>query len=162
MRLGGSTKQTMTVPQPFPYQGSKRKLAEAIIAWFPDDVETLIEPFAGSAAISIRAAYQRKGEKYILNDVNAPLMALWDRIIHRPDLLASQYERLWRAQQGHEREYYDRIRDAFNRTHYPHYLLYLLARCVKAAIRYNANGEFNQSPDNRRQGMRPGTMRHNI
>lgn len=29
------------------------------------------------------------------------------------------------------------------------------ARCVKASIRYNTNGEFNQSPANRRKGMRP-------
>jgi DNA adenine methylase len=54
------------------------------------------------------------------------------------------------------------VRDEFNATHQPHCFLYLLARCVKAAIRYNAKGEFNNSPDNRRLGMRPDTMRRNI
>jgi DNA adenine methylase len=44
----------------------------------------------------------------------------------------------------------------------PDYFLYLLARCVKGSVRYNANGEFNQSPDNRRKGMRPDFMRSNI
>ena len=41
----------------------------------------------------------------------------------------------------------------------PDLLLYLLARCVKAAVRYNASGEFNQSPDNRRRGMPPHDAR---
>ncbi|MHB8750394.1 MAG: DNA adenine methylase, partial [Aggregatilineales bacterium] len=42
------------------------------------------------------------------------------------------------------------------------HFLYLLARCVKAAVRYNVLGEFNQSPDNRRRGMQPDTMARNI
>lgn len=41
-------------------------------------------------------------------------------------------------------------------------LLYLLARCVKGAVRYNSEGLFNQSPDKRRLGTRPDTMRENI
>lgn len=36
------------------------------------------------------------------------------------------------------------------------------ARCVKAAVRYNANGEFNQSPDNRRRGAHPDRMADHI
>ena len=50
----------------------------------------------------------------------------------------------------------------FNHEHDPADFLYLLARCVKAAIRYNANGEFNNTPDNRRKGARPDAMRHRI
>lgn len=38
----------MKVPQAFPYQGSKRNLAPAILRYFPDGTGTLIEPFAGS------------------------------------------------------------------------------------------------------------------
>jgi DNA adenine methylase len=37
-----------------------------------------------------------------------------------------------------------------------------LARCVKGSIRYNAEGSFNQSPDKRRRGTMPETMRDNI
>ena len=40
--------------------------------------------------------------------------------------------------------------------------LYLLARCIKGAVRYNNEGMFNQSPDKRRLGTRPETMRQNI
>ena len=33
---------------------------------------------------------------------------------------------------------------------------------IEAAVRYNGNGKFNNSPDNRRLGMRPMTMSKNI
>lgn len=33
---------------------------------------------------------------------------------------------------------------------------------MKASVRYNANGEFNQSPDNRRKGATPQTMREQV
>jgi DNA adenine methylase len=152
----------MGIPHPIPYQGSKRALARAILAYFPKDTERLIEPFAGSAAVSLAAAYYGRCKTFNLNDVNKALMRLWEEIINRPDSLVEAYAKIWLEQRGQERLYYDHIRDEFNRTQRPDYLLYLLARCVKAAIRYNANGDFNQSPDNRRKGAHPNTMRHHI
>ena len=73
-------------------------------------------------------------------------------MVNDPQGLMENYRRLWEKQQGQEREFYDFIRDEFNRTQRPDDLLYLLARCVKASVRYNSKGEFNQSPDNRRLG----------
>ncbi|MBE0543785.1 MAG: DNA adenine methylase [Verrucomicrobia bacterium] len=152
----------MKVPHPIPYQGSKRNLAPQILAFFPADIETLVEPFAGSGAITLAAAARGLAEHYHLNDLNEPLIELWRMIVGEPHKLAKQYEAVWRVQHGDRREYYDRIRDEFNRTRRPHHFLYLLARCVKAAVRYNADGEFNQSPDNRRMGALPETMREQI
>ncbi|QLQ08829.1 MAG: DNA adenine methylase [Anaerolineae bacterium] len=68
----------------------------------------------------------------------------------------------WRKQQQDPRAFYDLVRNDFNQTGKPDLFLYLLARCVKGSVRYNSQGEFNQSPDNRRQGMRPETMRLQI
>jgi len=152
----------MGVPHPIPYQGSKRSLAPEILRYFPDDTERLVEPFAGAAAVSLAAAYYHKARRFLLNDVNGPLMDLWLKILAEPQKLAEQYCQLWQQQAGQEREYYDWVRDQFNRTHRPDYLLYLLARCVKASVRYNTLGEFNQSPDNRRRGARPETMAAHI
>jgi len=150
------------MPQPIPYQGSKRNIAKHILTLFPEGVDTLIEPFAGSAAVSVSAAYYRKARRFHLNDLNQPLMALLEMIINEPEKIADGYEKLWHAQIGAEREFYDQARDAFNQTYQPDYFLYLLARCVKASVRYNADGEFNQSPDNRRKGRRPENMRKEI
>ena len=150
------------VPHPIPYQGSKRWAADIILGHFPDNVNRLIEPFAGSAAISLAAAKNRRAEQFWLNDLNSPLMQLWNEIINRPDMLADSYEHIWLEQQNHEKEYYNLIRDEFNRYNRPDYFLYLLARCVKASVRYNPQGEFNQSPDNRRKGATPDDMRRRI
>ncbi len=150
------------MPQPIPYQGSKRIIAQQILHNFPQQIGTLIEPFAGSAAVSVAAAYHGKAKHFLLNDLNEPLMELLENIINNPYEIGDAYTKLWETQLGQERAYYDCIRDEFNKTHRPDHFLYLLARCVKASVRYNANGEFNQSPDNRRKGRRPTSMRQEI
>ena len=150
----------MNVPHPIPYQGSKRNLASDILRYFPVHVAVLHEPFAGSAAISLAAASGQKASRFHVNDLNKPLIDLWRAIVTTPEKLAKEYEVLWRAQLDDPKSYYRKIRDEFNLTGRPDCFLYLLARCVKASVRYNANGEFNQSPDNRRRGATPTTMPH--
>jgi DNA adenine methylase len=152
----------MKIPHPIPYQGSKRNLAPAILGYFPQNITTLIEPFAGSAAITLASAAYGLAEQYVVADLNQPLVELWRAIIESPEKLARHYELLWHEQHDNRRQYYDKIRDEFNRTGKPDRFLYLLARCVKASVRYNADGEFNQSPDNRRMGALPKTMRLHI
>jgi DNA adenine methylase len=152
----------MKVPHPIPYQGSKRNIAKYILPFFPHEISTLVEPFAGSAAISIAAACHGETSHFHLNDLNKPLMALWHEIVHNPQVIAEDYARLWKGQQGNERQFYDHVRDEFNKTRQPEYLLYLLARCVKASVRYNPKGDFNQSPDNRRLGREPKKMADDI
>ncbi|MBS3908428.1 MAG: DNA adenine methylase [Actinobacteria bacterium] len=152
----------MRLPHPIPYQGSKRNLAPFILDHFPSGIKTLIEPFAGSAAITIAAAAYSKCNSFFINDINRPLMMLFDEIINHPERIAANYEKLWNEQLGQERDFYKLVRDKFNATQRADYFLYLLARCVKASIRYNSNGEFNQSPDNRRKGRNPINMRQNI
>jgi DNA adenine methylase len=150
------------VPHPFPYQGSKRRLAGRIVACIPPLTRRLVEPFAGSAAITLAAAHLQRAQQFLLNDAHEALIRLWERIIDKPEDLANEYASLWLAQSGQARAYFDEVRDRFNRSNEPHLFLYLLARCVKAAVRYNGDGEFNNSPDNRRLGMRPQTMRQNL
>lgn len=152
----------MKAPHPFPYQGSKRNIASDILQYFPSSINTLFEPFAGSAAISIAAAMRGRAKRFYINDLNKALVDLLKKIVDEPESIADQYKTLWTSQLDNPRLYYDDIREKFNLTGRSDYLLYLLARCVKGSIRYNANGEFNQSPDNRRKGMRPKTMRENI
>jgi DNA adenine methylase len=152
----------MRVPHPIPYQGSKRALAPLILKYFPADTKHLIEPFCGAGAITLAASLHNRAKTFSMNDINAPLMALWDRIINAPEDIADAYAKMWNAQLGNERKYYNQVREEFNKTKRPELLLYLLLRCVKAAVRYNSDGDFNQSPDNRRLGMRPDTLRRHI
>jgi DNA adenine methylase len=150
------------IPQPFQYQGSKRGLAPAILRCIPPKVRRIVEPFAGSAAFSIACAAGNRAEEYWLNDYNKPLAALLGLIVNRPEAIADAYRDIWRGGDCDTLEHYYSIRENFNRTNNPELLLYLLARCVKGSVRYNSEGLFNQSPDKRRLGTRPATMRDNI
>ena len=156
------TFQTVNVPHPFPYQGSKRGIAKFILPYFPSNVRCLIEPFCGAAAVSLAAAAHGMAERFLLNDLNKPLIALWSEILNNPNSLCDEYERQWLEQQADRKAYFFKVRDEFNKTHDPNKLLYLLARIVKGSVRYSSDGRFNQSADNRRAGMRPSTMRRNI
>lgn len=152
----------MPPPHPIQYQGSKRNLAPIILRYLPKDIDYLIEPFAGSAAISIAAAEHQLAKNYWINDLNKPLSELLQLIVESPNDIASFYEQIWNAQHHNSFEHYYKVREDFNHTKDPRLFLYLLARCVKGSVRYNSEGLFNQSPDKRRCGTRPKTMRTNI
>ena len=151
-----------TIPHPIQYQGSKRNLAPVILRYFPKEIDRLVEPFAGSAAISIAAAAKGLVHKFWINDLNKPLAELLKFVVERPEELAEFYGQLWSQQHPDSIDHYYRVRDEFNLTQDPRLFLYLLARCVKGSVRYNSEGLLNQSPDKRRQGTRPETMRNNI
>ncbi|MFD9035075.1 DNA adenine methylase [Streptomyces sp. NPDC059567] len=157
------TEGPRTVVQAFPYQGSKRILAGQILSLFPDGkLERLVEPFAGSAAISMAARHYDIADHVSISDVNAPLMGLWRMIANEPDELIASYVHMWHEQQEDPRSYYLEAREKFNRTQQPDLLLYLLCRCVKAAVRYSKTGAFNQGADHRRLGARPKVMSERI
>lgn len=155
--------EPLAIPCPIPYQGSKRRLAPHILSWVPTEyIRTFIEPFAGSAAMTLAVARNGRARQFVLSDILQPLMDIWKMILDKPLELADEYARLWDEQLGNPRTAYDRIRDEFNKCGEPAELLYLIVRCVKNAVRFNPLGEFNQSPDNRRLGMRPLKMRREI
>lgn len=122
----------------------------------------LVEPFAGSGAISLACAGRGRSDEYWLNDLNRPLTELLALIVNRPQEAADCYQSIWRGRAADHLRHYYSIRDRFNHTNDPRLLLYLLARCVKSSVRYNGAGQFNQSPDKRRLGTHPARMRRNI
>lgn len=147
--------------QPFPYQGSKRALASAIVPLMGKSIR-VVEPFAGSAALSIATRLAGISESGVIADVNEPLMDLWRAIIDRPDELAGEYEALWLEQRDDPRAYFNMVRDRFNDTHQPADMLYLLNRIVKGAVRYGRDGRMNQGADHRRLGAKPSTVRARV
>ena len=162
MERGRFPMTRINVPLPFQYQGSKRNLAPRILDYLPRRMSRLVEPFAGSGAVSLACAARGRSGEYWLNDANRPLSELLSLIVNRPEEVAGFYQSVWRDRDADHLEHYHAIRAGFNRTGDPRLLLYLLARCVKSAVRYNGQGHFNQSPDKRRLGTSPERMRANI
>src|SRR5687767_11804598 len=99
------------VPHPLPYQGSKRRLAAAILAEAGRrPYDALFEPFCGSAALTLAAAARGVAPRFVLGDSLPPLIALWREIVARPAHVASTYGALWRAQHR-DPDHYERVRD---------------------------------------------------
>jgi DNA adenine methylase len=152
----------VSLPHPIQYQGSKRKLASEILKFLPKKIDRLVEPFAGTAAISLAAAAREICQSFWINDLNKPLIELLELIVENPDNIADFYTEIWHQQDGGSVDHYYQVRDNFNKTKDPKLFLFLLARCVKGSVRYNNQGGFNQSPDKRRKGTNPNKMRQNI
>lgn len=146
------------LPHPIPYQGSKRSLAPLIGRYIPIQIATWFEPFAGSAAMSLWMAHHRRPRRIVLGDSLPPMAELWRSIIEHPSDTAVRYAKVWGGQKPGATEYFNEVRDRFNRDRDPVDLLYLLCRCVKNAVRFNAKGNFTQSVDKRRLGMHPNKM----
>ena len=155
-----------TTPHIVQYQGSKRILAPQILRYMPRKFERLIEPFAGMAAITIAVAKQGRANRYVVNDLNMPLVSILKSAIETPNELVADYSSVWNEQfsfeQGSVNHFY-KVREDFNNGNQTAAnMLYLLARCVKGSVRYGSNGQFNQSPDKRRNGTSPKTLKPNV
>lgn len=148
------------------YQGSKRILAPQILRFIPNKFDRLVEPFAGMAAITIAVAKQNRASNYLINDLNLPLVKVLESAIITPGELVNDYSKVWHEQFsyiGGSIEHFYKVREDFNNGQQtPANMLYLLARCVKGSVRYGSNGQFNQSPDKRRYGTSPKTLKENV
>lgn len=155
-----------TAPHIVQYQGSKRILAPQILQFMPPRFNRLIEPFSGMAAITIAVAQQGRTDHFVVNDLNEPLVEVLRSAIENPSQLLNDYEKVWNEQFSFADgpvEHFYKVRDDFNRGNRSSAnMLYLLARCVKGSVRYGSNGNFNQSPDKRRNGTSPKTLKKNL
>jgi len=155
-----------TVPHIVQYQGSKRKLAPQILRYMSKWRSRMIEPFSGTAAMTIAAAMNSRAESFVINDLNTPLVGMLAAAIQEPSKLLGDYAKVWSEQfsfSGGHVEHFYRVRQRFNDGETtPANMLYLLARCVKGSVRYGKNGNFNQSPDKRRHGTSPEKLSPNL
>ncbi|MGH6814832.1 MAG: DNA adenine methylase [Hyphomicrobiaceae bacterium] len=148
--------------QPIPYQGSKRALAPRICKLFPPVIDTLYEPFAGSAAVTLYAAHLNLAKRFVIGEVYPQLAGLWSLMIREPETIASAYRALWLQQFDVGVDHFNMVRETYNRDRSPSALLYLTARCVKNAVRFGRRGDFTQSVDKRRNGVHPDKMETTI
>jgi DNA adenine methylase len=154
------------IPHIVQYQGSKRLLAPQILEYMPYRFNRLVEPFAGMAAITIATAKEKRADRYVINDINEPIVRLLQAAVEHPSELIGKYTKVWTEQFKHpdgHLEHFHHVRNRFNNGEQTaENMLYLLARCVKGSVRYGKNGNFNQSPDKRRHGTNPQRISENV
>ncbi len=137
------------------WSGSKRSQSEAIKKFLPSTINTYYEPFLGGGSM----LYAISPKRAICGDICEPLITLWNEIKNHPSELAEAYSIRWHRLQDEGYQVYYEIRDDFNRDHKPEDLLFLSRTCVNGLIRFNANGEFNNSLHHTRPGISPDSLR---
>lgn len=80
------------VNAPFGRMGGKRKLASRLIAMFPKDYKTYVEPFVGAGNIFFRVP-KREGVKYVINDKDPSIYKIMKALRDRGDKINKQIDR---------------------------------------------------------------------
>lgn len=131
------------------WSGSKSSQAYSIAELIPQH-NTYFEPFLGGGSV----LYAVSPDLAICGDICKPLIDLWNLIKTDPIVLVNHYEKCWNSLQSDYMEFY-RARDRFNIDGNPKDFLFLTRTCVNGLIRFNSNGEFNNSLHYTRKGIEP-------
>ena len=136
------------------YTGSKRKVSEQIVDYFPDNINTYYEPFVGGGSILFQLFYSnKKVNKYIASDADLNLISLFEIFKKDPKNLLDYYEYYhskWVENPTKEKrwEIYSYIRDRFNKERKTEDFFFLIKNSINNLIRYNQNtGNFNAACD---------------
>ena len=123
------------------WAGGKFRLTDEIKRRLPEG-KTLIEPFVGAGSVFLNTDY----EQYILNDINADLIALYRIIKDSPEQYIQDLKTLMVPNNNREQVYYG-LRDEFNQSDDAYYrsllFVYLNRHCYNGLCRYNNSGGFN-------------------
>lgn len=144
----------MNYPAIIKWSGSKRLVAKQLARYF-SPCDTYYEPFVGGGAMMPFA----RTDKGVASDIIPELIDLWDAIKVNPQLVANEYQNRWNELQEKGQEVYYKVRDRFNQTKNCFDFLFLTRTCVNGLIRYNNQGEFNNSFHLSRPGINPDTLR---
>ena len=142
------------IPPVIKWTGSKRSIAPKLAQLFPV-TNRFFDPFVGGGALL--PFFQ--GKQSFVGDIIPELISLWILIKDKPEFVSSEYFKRWKRLQLEGYQVYYEIRANFNKTKDPLDFLFLSRTCVNGLIRYNKEGEFNNSLHHTRPGIRPEKLR---
>lgn len=145
---------TKTLNPVIKWSGSKRKVAVELSKKILSK-DRYFEPFVGGGSM----LPFRGVDKGIASDIIPELIVLWNEIKNNPEITASEYKVRWDKLQNDGHGAYYEIRHNFNKTKDPFDFLFLTRTCVNGLIRYNSNGEFNNSIHKNRPGINPERLK---
>jgi DNA adenine methylase len=135
------------------WSGSKRTQAHIIVPLVPPS-GVYYEPFVGGGSILGNVGPRRS----FASDVIPELIDLWNAIKTEPEFLKAQYASMWEDLQTNGHEAYYRVREIFNTSRTPEHFLFLTRTCVNGLIRFNSEGNFNNSLHHSRPGIHPSKL----
>lgn len=123
------------------WAGGKYGLIEQIQERLPEG-NKLVEPFVGAGSVFLNTDF----DKYLLNDVNPDLIALYKIVKARPKTFVKDAKTLF-VQSNNCKDAFYGLRSEFNQSTDPYYrsllFLYLNRHGFNGLCRYNLSGGFN-------------------
>ncbi len=137
-----STNKTALTVRPFlKWPGGKYRLREIIANYLPNK-KVLVEPFAGACAITLNTNYS----KYVVNDINPDLIALYLTLQQEGLEFVTQARKLFHPRYNNPKSYY-RLRKRFNSSldvvEKSKLFLYLNKHGYNGLCRYNLQRGYN-------------------
>ena len=125
------------------WAGGKSKLAPFIESHLPKQAsKRLIEPFAGSAAVSLALDF----DAYLLNDSNVDLMRLYQALQEEKQSFIDYIKSFFTPKNNQETRFYE-LREQFNHSQESiersALFVYLNRHAFNGLCRYNSKGAFN-------------------
>lgn len=140
------------------WPGSKRLVAAELTRWFPSFQGRFYDPFVGSGAV---LPYMQ-GHVLIAGDIHPSLIGLWQMVQSAPDAVADGYEQRWHELQERGQQVFYDIRAKYNAVHDPVDFLFLTRTCVNGLVRFDRQGNFNNSFHLTRPGIHPERLRQHL
>lgn len=138
------------IPSLLKWTGSKRLQANKIYSYFPK-YDRYFEPFLGGGSTLYLASKPRS----VAGDIYPPLVDLWIMVQQDVWKVIEDYNTQWHKLQENLPDYYYEVRDRFNSNPNGLDLSFLMRTCVNGIVRFNKNGDFNNSFHLSRKGMNP-------
>ena len=147
-------KQKNIIEPVIKWSGSKRYVAPELSKLIINQ-KRYIEPFIGGGSM----LPFRQIPNAVASDIISELINLWNQIKNNPEQVAHEYQVRWNRLQKEGHSVYYEVRDSFNKTKNEFDFHFLTRTCVNGLIRYNTNGEFNNSMHKNRPGINPKSFR---
>lgn len=123
------------------WAGGKYSLMDTIKDHLPQG-NKLVEPFAGACTVFLNTDY----DKYLLNDINADLINLFNELKDNSQSLILDMRELFNTNYNNKESFYD-LREKFNQSTDDYersvIFLYLNRHCYNGLCRYNLSGGYN-------------------
>ena len=123
--------------------GNKRRFADEIVSYFPEDYGTYFEPFLGSGAVWAALAPKVAHA----SDIFTPLIEIWRTLQTAPEMLKRWYIDRWNLMMGGNKvEVYENIKASYNARPNAADLLFLSRSCYGGVVRFRKRDGYMSTP----------------
>lgn len=156
------------IPALLKWIGNKRKFAELIISYMPQQFNEYYEPFLGSGAVMAELLYADSTRLFPHfkvahgSDVLPFLIDIFDLVKLDPDKLTDYYEKEINEYYLNPERKYEEIRDRFNKNHNAYDFCLLSRTCYSGVIRFRKADGYMSTPKGPHKPISPDTFKDRV